>query len=289
MISMLRGIIALVVNFAITLQMVLSGFVVAIPFAFVSLFGNIRNPARHFIQKWAYFIDELCIKKILGVKFTIEGNVTRAADDEIIICIANHPSSLLTPSFIRHITEKISGNLTAVSKREMGENPFIRLFLWITGTGILIDRSSNIQTGKALKAGVEKNVYPSCLILFYPDMHRPCRKLIEEDRQKFSKKVPNVERWLKYTCMPRSGGLFTLLNELKGKNVGVVNLTIACSVDDEYLYMAPSLVGSDVYIDIQETKVPYESREKLNDWLNKEWEQKNCKIGVWKKINEFLG
>ncbi|MDO8493687.1 MAG: 1-acyl-sn-glycerol-3-phosphate acyltransferase [bacterium] len=240
---------------------------------------------------WSSIIETLLAKTLLGMKISVLGDMLRgdgiipAAENEIIICLGNHPSTLLMPCFISFITQMICGDIIVLGKREHLANPFIGWYMKFAGTGLFIDQDSNEVTTAAIKKDLAGLLRKPLAIIIFPDSHRPDEELIAEDKKKFAVKIPDLNEWLHYTLVPRSGALFTLLHELKDHNVRIINITTACSVEDDSIWKLTEMIGSSVLIEPKEVRsIPYENRGSLNRWLNIEWAKKNNDIARWRQI-----
>lgn len=277
----LHSVTTLFVGYILTFLFALLGCIVAVPFKIFSLFfGLNKNPAHVFIGWLAFLIETVCVRFLLCMNVTVNKNIRKAKDDEIVVCIGNHPSTLMTPVFIRFVTRYICRDILAVAKKEPFftiRNPITEIFLRLTNSGIFVDRSSGENSSKAVRSGVAKFLRTPSVILIFPDMRRPSKERIEGDYIKFGKKMPNIKDWLHHTMIPRGGALYTLLNELShtGKKIRVVNITTACSRSDDNILKISGLFGSCVRIEAEEVNIPYGSREELNEWLNSDWRWKN--------------
>lgn len=281
-----RALIAIIVGSFLTIIFGLGGCFVLFWFKAISFRWSSKGVglAPLIIGLWAYLIDEICIKCLLGMKVKIEviGDVRPIKDNEITICFGNHPSTILIPTFTRFVTYHISRNIFAIAKREHLFNPFIGWFMWLANISIFVDRSRSEASNIAVREGADNLHAPSVVVIF-PDMRRPSRKRIISDHEKFVSKIPDIKNWLCHTLVPRGGALFTLSNSLSEKDTRFINMTVACSEDDTSIWNTCRLVGAVVLIRIKEVRPPYESREDLNNWLNSEWRRKNYLITRWKR------
>jgi 1-acyl-sn-glycerol-3-phosphate acyltransferase len=287
---LIRGSSALVIGFTITTCVGLFGCITALPCGLIAHLFSRKNPVRLLIPFWSYLVDELCVKKILGARIMVGGEaltgggIVPAKEDEIVICVANHPSTLLIPSFTRFVTEYICKDVVAIGKREHLRNPVTGWFMKLSGTGILVDRDNNDSTGAVIKVDLKRLVRTPLAIIIFPDMRRPSLSRVVADREKFASKIPDINDWLHYTMMPRSGALYSLLQELKGRKLRFFSITTACSVDDSSILNILDIVGSHIVIEPQRFDhcALIQSREALNHLLNERWRKINNNIGRWK-------
>ncbi len=282
-VSSLRATLALTVGFFLTIFFGVTGCVVSVVARFLSSLSDREIKfVSHIISLWAFLVEKICVKCLLGMKITVDANVKPADLDEILICIGNHPSTLGIPSFTYFVTQYLCRDILAIAKQEHLSNPVVGWLLWLSKSGIFVDRSNSDASRISVENGINDFVHTPCAIVLFPDMRRPSEKLIFLDRERFKGKVPNVERWLRYTLVPRGGAFHVLLNKLRGKKVRIINLTMASLSDDSCLAKVLDLVGGEFHIHAEEVTISVDSREELNKWLNKEWERKNQTITEWR-------
>lgn len=268
------------------------GCVLAIPCGFIAFVFGRKNPVRFAIPLWAFLIDEICVKRILDARVFVGGQaltgggVMPAVEDEIVVCVANHPSTLLVPVFTRFVTKHICKDVVAIGKREHLRNPITGWFMKLSGTGILVDRDSNDATGAVIKDELKKLVRTPLAIIIFPDMRRPSEARISADREKFVSKIPDINSWLHHTLFPRSGALYSLFQELSGYKLRFISITTACSAEDDSIFKIPNIAGSHIMIEPQrfDQCVKIKSREELNNLLNQRWRKINDNIGRWKRF-----
>lgn len=71
---------------------------------------------------------------------------------------------------------------------------------------------------------------PSTGLVIFPDGHRPYPSKLLKDRKMWAEKRPDldVKNWMTETCIPRSGGLWQLLQSTRNMpDVRLANFTIA--------------------------------------------------------------
>lgn len=287
----LRGFSALSLAGLITVTLGLFGSLAVLPLGFLSYFVGCVNPAKRVLSLWAFLIEEICAKRILGMhvgthvigskELGYEEKLKPLEDDEIAICFGNHPSTLLMPSFINFVSRHISKNIVALGKKEHLRNPFFGAFVKWSGTCLFVDQNSNEETSIAIKRDLYSLIKTPMAIIIFPDSHRPNKELIGADIRHFSLKISDLPEWLLYTLVPRSGAMFTLLNELRGRKLRFIDLTTICSKEDDSIFKTSGLVGASVTIQAREVSdIPQENRQALNSWLNADWKKKNFCIFI---------
>ncbi len=287
-----RGLTALILGFVLTTFFGLLGCVLAFVLGLPAYYLGWNNPARRIMAVWSFLVDEICVKRILGARVLIGGEaltgggVIPVKDDEVVVCVANHPSTLLIPTFTRFVTEYICKDIVAIGKREHLRNPVTGWFMKLAGTGILVDRDSNDATGAVIKDNLKKLLRTPLAIVIFPDMRRPSPERIAADRQKFVAKVPDINEWLHHTMMPRSGALYSLIQGLKGCKVRFLSITTASSDEDDSVLKIANLVGGNILVEPLrfDRCVMVGDRQDLNNLLNDRWKKINQEITRYKRI-----
>ncbi|MFH1098809.1 MAG: 1-acyl-sn-glycerol-3-phosphate acyltransferase [Candidatus Uhrbacteria bacterium] len=240
----------------------------------------IPNPFA-WIPKWySAFVTRLCYRWILGVRIvvSIRGSVRGRR-----LCIGNHPTALAMPVVWWVITRYIAPHVVTVGKREHAWNPFIGWPLIILRALILIDRRDHASALRSIRDGLRRTARAVYALVIFPDMRRPTPERILADREKFADRIPRLRAWLRYSLVPRIGGLAEIL-EHTDPPLPVVHLTQAFDVEEYGVFNVVRIVNRTIYVDIEEAMVPLpRDRFALANVLNAEWEKKHRRIAEWRR------
>ncbi|MBI3632259.1 MAG: hypothetical protein HY225_02325 [Candidatus Vogelbacteria bacterium] len=272
----LRAVTALVLGFLFTAFFGMGGAVLGIIFKIPCMVIGCKNPFRYIVNFWAFLITEVCVRRLLSIETVITSTVPPIADDEVVVCFGNHPSTLGVATFTHFVCQYLSTDILVVSKIEHLWNPFIGWPLWCLDSGIFVDRSSPNDSSEAIDNGMASCLRVPSAIVIFPDMHRPSEKLIEEDRRKFKDKIPGLQSWLKQTLVPRGGGSYGLIRAVKGRKVRAVQITTFCDHADNNIWKLFNLFGAKFYIEAkQDLEILNLDRASLDQHQNAEWKEKN--------------
>ncbi|MBI3633931.1 MAG: 1-acyl-sn-glycerol-3-phosphate acyltransferase [Candidatus Vogelbacteria bacterium] len=276
MIKTLRVVSALTLGFLFTAALGLGGALLGIVFKIPCMALGRKNPFRYVINIWAFLVTEMCVKRLLSIETVITNTVPPIADDEVVVCFGNHPSTLGVATFTRFVLENLSSNILTVAKIEHLWNPFIGWPLWCSDSGIFVDRSSPKDSSDAIGSGIVGCLRDGSAIVIFPDMHRPSAKLIAEDRERFKEKISGLQNWPKQTLVPRGGGSFALTQAVKFRKVRAVQVTTFCNRADDTIWKLFNLFGAKFYIVAEEDfKILNLDRASLDLHQNAEWKKKN--------------
>ncbi len=281
-IKILRAIAALFMGVVFTIALGLVACLLGLIFKIPCAIFKCPNPANRVINLWSFLVEKTCVQGLLSVKTMIRNKIKCAMDDEVIVCIGNHPSTLGIATFTYFVCLYLGGNILAIAKREHIFNPFIGWPLWFSDSAIFVNRGDSTESKASVGRGIAGLLRVPSTIIIFPDMRRPSGVRIAEDRENFNTKICDVRDWLNYTLVPRSGGLFNLLEDLNGKKVRVVNVTMACDCDDDSVLKLFGIFGARFCVFAEEVNIGGLDRESLNKWLNYEWRRKNEVIDFWK-------
>lgn len=182
----------------------------------------------------------------------------------VTIIICNHPTLADSPALMG-ILATWGLHPSVVSKMEnlrgiMGI--FVGGPLYLMGRGIFIDRSQGHLAKTVLGMSVTKLEEA---VLIFPDAHRPSKAAIKRDQTKFSH--------VKFAtlCVPRTGGIRSLLSSLMTQNrsVRVLNITLTSSETLEVTW----------------NDVTTQFREENGDLIPPET-MKNVLLDLWRKKEE---
>ncbi|MDP3985652.1 MAG: hypothetical protein Q8P82_02705 [bacterium] len=234
------------------------------------------NPAEHMPHLWAHFLTEVGIRRIAGINIKVSGFVSVASENELVLCMANHPADIPLVALVDLITSRIHWHFISVVKREHMRNPFFGRALRQIGGAIPIDRGNATAAFGQIKEDMARIRAPAVLLIL-PDRRRPTPERISEDIIKYIGRIPGIERWLKHTLVPASGGLRTIL--LEQPNIRIVNATVG------FVPSAPSGLGrfakGTIHIELRtEHGLPKEEAA-LQTWLLEEWQRKHQLIDHW--------
>lgn len=215
---------------------------------------------------------------ILGMKIVVERDALPAPDHKGgVLAIANHPTMLLM-MLLGAFFQKLTGPaLVFPIKLANIWNPFTGLPILATGLGVFIDRSKGEESRRAIRRAAAVVRRRKLGIGILADQSRPTTKAIAADHKRFADN-PNIENF-RYTCVPRTGGVFAAFDAMVNPVVFVV--MSACSVRAERWADIFGMVGSTYLIRVTR----YESSEIPRDLaarrglLERIWLEWNKRIG----------
>ena len=244
---------------------------------------RIPNPFVRIPKWWSAFLVRVCYRRILGVRIVVYGTVAPAREGETILVVGNHPSSLGLPLIGWAVTHYLASHMVAIGKRQQAWNPFIGWPLIVLRSVILVDQSNREAARASIRIGLRTLAHTARVLLILPDTHRPTRERIASDRQRFMDRIPGIGTWLRYTLVPRTGGLSEILVGVD-RAMRVVHMTSAFDVEEGSIFDAARIVGRTYSIDLEEhhgeplPRVPTVLEMTLNDL----WERKNIRIAEWR-------
>lgn len=279
-ITFIRGLATLILGTLCTLVICVVGILLGALQGVLRICGIRTSFEVPIFYYWSAFIHEICLVQVLGVKVIMSGYIPPARDREVLVCISNHPSTLVSPSLAWYVSHFLSERMLTVAKIEHLRNPF-GWCLWVLNTAIFVDRTNPLQSKKAIRVTMSNGVPTPCTLILLPDSGRPSAEVIAKDIQKFAGKIPRIADWLKYTRAPRAGGLHSAVQALSGKRARYVDVTIALRPGDDSCVLNILWRGDWIlHIHAEEVSPPQE-RQTLEEWLNRSFEQKNSMIGRW--------
>ncbi|MDP3956202.1 MAG: hypothetical protein Q8Q18_03075 [bacterium] len=229
---------------------------------------------------WANTVCALCVQRILGIR--TELNIPPLPEASLIVVFGNHPSSICLAPYAWFIRRVLNRQMCAVSKDTM---PFvIQKAMNLTGWAIPISRDSNSTKAKQTIAErvrlLKDNVHRALII--FPDSRRPTKARIKESREYYASRIEHLSEWLKYTLVPKSGGLHAIISGLPEKTI-YIDVTVACNRNDSVLETSnfytniSSLIGGVIYFTGEIVEPPRDEHE-LRLWLIERWKKKNIFI-----------
>lgn len=243
----------------------------------------VPNPFAWIPFVWAAFVTHVCARGILGVRVVVRGTVAPAHRRELVLCIGNHPSALGMPIVGWVITRYLAARIVAVGKREHVWNPFIGWPLMIARAVILINRRDRAAARASIRNGLRQLGDAARALIIFPDMRRPTPARIAADCAKFADRIPNIRAWLRYTLVPRTGGLAEILQSVH-QSVRIIHVTGAFDVEEFGVTDASRVIGRTYYVDVVEQSDPPLPTDDaaLACALNVLWEEKNRRIATWR-------
>lgn len=237
-------------------------------------------------MEWANWMCRVVIHGAFGHTFRHHGDFTPLKPGEFGVVASNHFSFIGLFGWAQYIF-RISPNVVFVVKHDL--NPLIRHTLRALGVTIEINRSKPKEAMEIISGAIPELVERGALFVILVDGTRPTAKKRAKQCRDYAQKIPDVEDWLKHTCMPRTGGLLRILKPLHelGVRAKLYDVTLAYDVDDEGLKDALATYGRTLHIRCDMTStylVPHE-REALQAWLLARYKEKNARIDHWRKPN----
>ena len=303
-ISFIRGLTTLIVGSLVTLTMCLLGIVLGILQRILSLFGLETSFQIPIFGVWSIFIHELCLERMLGMETKISGRVRAIQKDEIVVCIANHPSTIASASLSWFVYHYLSRRMLVVSKiehlgnirgwimerlrrvpRAQRRQSFGNPLGWCMNalnSAIFVDRNDPAQSERAIVSRMSNGVPTPCTLILLPDSGRPSMKVIQEDVKRFEGKFPDIASKLKRTRFPRVGAVHSTSEALRGKKVRWVDLTIKLLPVDWSIFDIFKQAKWVLRMDFREVTLPVEKNEQ-GEWLVQDWIGKNELIDIWEK------
>lgn len=288
----IRAVAAVMVGLIITAAIGLFTFISALPFRIICdwiFLGHLSNPLEKMPKYWSAFIHHVCVRWILRVRVRVEGSDKPAQPNELILCIANHPSTLAVASVIWYITHHFAAHVLAVAKRGHLTNPFLAPFiglpLWAIRAGIFINRDDTDAAFASIRRAVSGIARSRPLVLvIFPDQHRPTRQRIARDRAYFSPSISDLQEWLHATLVPRSGGTLELMRGLyhTGRPIRIVTITNAFDVENNGIHDIGNLFDATLRVAVEWVTSLPQGESALRAWLIKEWRHKNMRILDWR-------
>lgn len=270
-----RVVLALALALLITAALAMIILACAVPFTFfIGPFVS-HNPFRRLPEFWGRMLTECCLKRLMRVSVCVDGHVRDISEQEKVIIIANHPSTLALPVFFALVTTRIASRFTIVLKRELLANPFIGLPMKAIESAVFVDRSRHEQAILSIRGECARTEESgSRVFILFPDRTRPTEAHIQKDRRA-------IKAGFLYTTSPKSGGLMTVLQEQPGARI--IDITIAPSVAENGLRDAKNLFGQSIHVRFEDVtgKVRAE-KEALRTWLMDHWQKKNTLISLWR-------
>ncbi|GEM_PF-5226402 len=238
----------------------------------------IRNPFEVVPMIWAELMNYVVYHGIAGIREVTEGAIAQIHDGDVVVWIVGpHPSDLATAPTVYSIT-RVTPRFRVIAKRRL--NLLLRLAVKaMQDIAIFIDRENQEIWSGQIKAGIATLGSDTQSILIMPDMHRFKPWRLREDLEEFREKIPDLADWLKYTLVPRAGGLFTVLQALKGRRVRIIDITSTFDVEEYSALYVPRICNAVFHIRLREVthRVP-EDLENLEIFLNELYRQKNFEI-----------
>ncbi len=240
-----------------------------------------KNPFTLAPKLWAALLDTIVFRWLVAVRVALEGSIEPLREGEIVLWIGNHPSTMATASVARAILA-LTPRAVFVAKHDL--NPFMK---WpvkaISNGAIFINREDPESWRNVLKHEPGNTTVDRRGLVLFPDTHRATPKRIARELEKFSDTIPGLGEWLTHTLIPRSGGLFTVLQGLEGRALRILNLTGGYSVAEWGVRDAPDICDATLRIRIEDvtTEIPRNDEDKLRTWLLEEWKKKNQLLHQW--------
>lgn len=285
----IRAVAAVVAGLVITTTVGLSTLVLSIVYRLlIDWWAWWKNPLEKAPKYWSWIMDEFCTRWLLGINVKIEGTIPLIKKEEIVVCIANHPSTIALSVFIRFLTQAITDRLVAIAKSAHLWNPAIGLALRLIRGGIFINRDTPEAAFASIRRGVRRLPKPPFTFFILPDQHRHRPASIEKDRAQFAGRIPDLDTLLEELLVPRHGGLLEMLKGLDRleKPFRVINVTVALSVRDQGVKDAIAVQGSTLHIHIEELDPAQLPRAKkdMEKILTALWWEKYWRIKNWRSF-----
>jgi 1-acyl-sn-glycerol-3-phosphate acyltransferase len=240
-----------------------------------------KNPLRYSIKLAAWIITEILIKRLLKVTIELHGVKPIIPEGEIVIVIGNHPTSMALAPFYWFVTTYVRSMITTVAKAEHLMNPALGMPVWFIDAGIFINRGNRQRARRTISRAIRKGKLANNCIVIFPDTRRPTPERIQADFDKFKGTIPDLQQWLNHTRVPRSGGLFQLLQSLN-QRVTVVNITTSFSRIDYGLKDVARQYQGLLNLNCEVISIPHTITEaELRKHLNMLWRVKNRSIDFW--------
>lgn len=238
----------------------------------------IRNPFEVVPMIWAYLMHHVVYHGIAGIREVTEGAMKPIHDGDVVVWIVGpHPSDLATAPTVYAIT-RVTQRFRVIAKRRL--NLLLRLAVKaMRDIAIFIDRDNQEAWPEQIKARIATLGSDTQSILIMPDTHRFKPWRLQKDLEEFGEKIPDLADWLKHTLVPRAGGLFTVLQALKGRRVRIIDITSTFDIEEHSALCVPRICNAVFHIRLCEItdRVPTDL-ENLEIFLNELYKQKNFEI-----------
>lgn len=219
----------------------------------------------------------------LGWHITHNDDLPEVSPEDRIIYIVNHPTLTASFAWAHFMGEHFAENEVAVGKDQIIKNPFYRFIIGelmqMAEKGIFINRDDRSEALSTIEDASMRLLTPGTGAIIMADAHRPYPSRLRKEVARWSKKFPDldVESWMKRTCFPRSGGLWTISQATsKLPNVRFFDCTVVePEVTHEY--------GGHMHIDVREiSRIELlgepENLEHLQGKLVEMWKRKGTMI-----------
>ena len=221
------------------------------------------NPFGYVPAVWAWVLDRVCFRGILGGTVEIRGTVPPLADGEQMVFFLNHPPNDALTTTIR-FASTLAGRVCAVAKREHAWN-LVGWAAWTIRAIIFINRANAAAAFASIRRGIRSLGKGKTVMVIFPDTRRATPERIANDRRLFRTRIPRIDEWLTHTLVPRPGGLYEVLRATPGP-LRIVNGTITTTMSPPRITIDAREVTNSIPM------IPSDLRR----WLTTEWERKNA-------------
>ncbi|MBU0705713.1 lysophospholipid acyltransferase family protein [Patescibacteria group bacterium] len=229
----------------------------------------------------------------MQLKIETHGDFPKLGEEERGIVIANHPSDELVWPWTNVIAQKFTPRLKAIAKKELLYDPkaLPPIFGWLGKLSelmIMVDRSNRETSVKSIRESCRTIFNPGTAVCIFPDGHRPTKESIERSHAEMANKgYPDLPETMPYTCLPKSGGLMTILRATEGHCIRILNTTVGLSTDEngsDVLGSTAHIYGEEIEREalVGKSSNAEEQEKRLRQWLIEEWKRKNKMINGWR-------